>query len=135
MPEELRTCFELYRRGRGPDSRDAARSWRGGSTPRCRRRCRLRGVLVADHGDELQDRFVGHLVHGRTASAYRHHVLVQARRRLETGALVDLQPSAPTDVALFWQRWRLESPVLTAVADAVTAAATAVLRQDAHTRD
>jgi LysR family transcriptional regulator (chromosome initiation inhibitor) len=104
-------------------------------------------VLVFDRRDELQDRFVGRLAHGCTASAHRHYVatsegmvtaaaagmgwgmvpLIQARRWLVAGTLTDLDPSAPSDVPLFWQQWKLESPVLTAAADVVSAAAATAL--------
>lgn len=107
-------------------------------------------VLVTDRDDDRQDRFVGGLAHGRAASVYRHHIgtsegmldaataglgwglvpLMQARRWLAAGTLVDLVPGAVADVPLFWQQWRIDSPVLLAAAQAVIAAATATLDQD-----
>jgi LysR family transcriptional regulator (chromosome initiation inhibitor) len=104
-------------------------------------------VLVIDRGDDLQDRFAGQLAHGVTASAHRHQIatsegmieaaaaglgwgmvpLIQARRWLAVGTLTDLAPGKPVDVPLFWHQWKLDSPVLAAAANAVTAAAAAAL--------
>ena len=42
----------------------------------------------------------------------------QCSTELRSGQLLDLDPSHPQDVTLYWQRWRLTSPVL----DSVTAA-------------
>jgi len=41
---------------------------------------------------------------------------------LAEGALVDLAPEHHIDVPLYWQQWRLDSPALAAVADAIAAA-------------
>lgn len=104
-------------------------------------------VLVFDDNDDLQDRFVGRLVHGATASPHRHHIATSesmveaaaagmgwgmvpqllARRRLAAGTLTNLESDVRIDVALFWQQWKLESPVLAAAMDVVTAAAAAAL--------
>ncbi len=106
-------------------------------------------VLVTDRGDDRQDRFVGGLADGRAASGYRHHIgtsegtleaaaaglgwglvpLMQARRWLAAGALVDLVPGVTADVPLFWHQWRIGSPVLVAATEAVMAAAAATLDQ------
>ena len=43
--------------------------------------------------------------------------------------LVRLAPDAPLDVPLFWQRWRLESPVLDALTEVVRRTAREVLRR------
>ncbi|HET9656857.1 MAG TPA: LysR substrate-binding domain-containing protein [Kineosporiaceae bacterium] len=48
---------------------------------------------------------------------------VQAAPLLGDGRLVELDPTGPVDVLLFWQQWRLDSPALAATADAVVAAA------------
>uniref|UniRef100_UPI000ADF3257 LysR substrate-binding domain-containing protein n=1 Tax=Streptomyces sp. NRRL B-24085 TaxID=1709476 RepID=UPI000ADF3257 len=53
---------------------------------------------------------------------------VQAEPLLRTGRLVPLAPDRPVDVPLYWQQWKLDSPALAALADAVTAAASAALR-------
>lgn len=37
-----------------------------------------------------------------------------------TDDLIELQPGGSIDVPLYWQQWRLESPVLTALAEALT---------------
>jgi LysR family transcriptional regulator, chromosome initiation inhibitor len=108
-------------------------------------------VVVFDRKDDLQDRFLRKLTPRRAASsersARRHHFPAseafveavaaglgwgmvpeaQAARR-EAGGLVHLAPDRPIDVPLYWQQWRLDSPALAAVAEAVarTAAATLV---------
>jgi len=46
------------------------------------------------------------------------------------GELVELDPDGAVDVVLFWQQWRLRSPSLDRVADAVLAAARTALDQD-----
>lgn len=48
---------------------------------------------------------------------------------LESGALVVLSRREHVDVDLFWQRWRLDSPLLTKLSEAVRSAATAGLRR------
>jgi len=105
-------------------------------------------VVVFDRRDDLQDRFVRGLGGGRGASGLRHYVpaseafveavvaglgwgmvpAVQAAPRLREDRLVDLAPDRPVDVPLFWQQWKLDSPALAAVADAVAATAAEALR-------
>ena len=100
-------------------------------------------VVVFDRRDVLQDRFVRRVTRRPGASARRHYVpaseayveaivaglgwgLVpdaQAEPLLRAGALVDLAPGRWANVPLYWQQWKLDSPALTAVADAVAAAA------------
>ena len=41
--------------------------------------------------------------------------------------LVELAPDQPVDIALYWQQWKLDSPSLRRVADAVQTAAAAEL--------
>ncbi|MEU3791316.1 LysR family transcriptional regulator ArgP [Streptomyces fructofermentans] len=105
-------------------------------------------VIVFDRHDDLQDAFVRTLAPGRRgAGAARHFVPTsegfvdavaagmgwgmvpeeQAAPLLRAGRLVALVRGRTTDVPLFWQQWRLESPGLTAVADAVAAAAAGAL--------
>ncbi len=48
-----------------------------------------------------------------------------AARDLATGRLVELAPGRHVDVPLFWQHWRLESPVITDLTAAVTRTASA----------
>jgi len=52
---------------------------------------------------------------------------VQGAARLAAGALVDLADGRFVDVPLYWQQWKLDSPALAAVADAVARAAGSVL--------
>ena len=103
-------------------------------------------VVVYDRRDDLQDAFV-RTVSGRDASTLRHFVpasesfaeavtaglgwgmvpSVQAWPRLRAGTLVTLA-DRPMDVPLYWQQWKLDSPALSAVADAVAAVAATSLR-------
>jgi LysR family transcriptional regulator (chromosome initiation inhibitor) len=52
---------------------------------------------------------------------------VQAEPRLRAGTLVTLA-DRPVDVPLYWQQWKLDSPALAAVAEAVSATAAESLR-------
>ncbi|MDO0930634.1 LysR family transcriptional regulator ArgP [Streptomyces sp. DG2A-72] len=52
----------------------------------------------------------------------------QAVPLLRAGRLVQLAPERPVDVPLYWQQWKLDSPALAAVADAVSATAAETLR-------
>src|SRR5690606_32321881 len=47
---------------------------------------------------------------------------------LASGAVIMPEPAAHVDVALYWQRWRLPSPVLDRVSEAIIAAAAEALR-------
>ncbi|GAA3998854.1 LysR family transcriptional regulator ArgP [Streptomyces plumbiresistens] len=106
-------------------------------------------VLAFDRSDDLQDAFVRRLRRGRGgASPVRHSVPtsegfvdavtaglgwglvpeMQADRLLREGRLVSLAPDRPVDVPLYWQQWKLDSPALAAVADAVAATAAEALR-------
>ncbi|NUP19560.1 MAG: LysR family transcriptional regulator ArgP [Streptomyces sp.] len=106
-------------------------------------------VMSFDRSDDLQDGFVRGLRRGPTgASAVRHHVPtsegfltsvvaglgwgmipeVQAGPLLKDGRLVQLAPERPLDVPLYWQQWKLDSPALSAVTEAVTATAADTLR-------
>ncbi|MFC9913499.1 LysR family transcriptional regulator ArgP [Streptomyces sp. NPDC059862] len=106
-------------------------------------------VVVFDRRDDLQDGFVRRLRRGRGgASPVRHFVPtsdgfveavaaglgwgvvpeVQADPLLRSGRLVQLAPDRAVDVPLYWQQWKLDSPALAAVADAVTATAAQTLR-------
>ncbi len=104
-------------------------------------------VVFFDRRDEFQDAFVRGLAGGRPAGARRHYVptsegfvdavvagmgwgmvpAVQAERLLHTGRLVNLAPEGTADAPLFWQQWKLDSPALTAVAEAVAAEAAETL--------
>jgi LysR family transcriptional regulator (chromosome initiation inhibitor) len=104
--------------------------------------------MTLDRSDDLQDAFVRGLRRGAGgASTLRHAVPTsegfvtsivaglgwgmvpeaQAAAPLRAGRLLSLAPRRPLDVPLYWQQWRLDSPALAAVADAVTATATEAL--------
>lgn len=110
-------------------------------------------VMAFDRSDDLQDAFVRGLRRGaRGASPVRHAVPtsegfvtsvaagfgwgmvpeVQAGPLLRSGRLVPLAPDRPMDVPLYWQQWRLDSPALAAVADAVAAEAAEALHLQAR---
>ncbi|TQJ46876.1 LysR family transcriptional regulator ArgP [Streptomyces sp. SLBN-115] len=106
-------------------------------------------VMTFDRSDDLQDAFVRGLRRGvGGASPVRQAVPtsegfvtavvaglgwgmvpeVQAGPLLRSGHLVSLAPEHPLDVPLYWQQWKLDSPALAVVADAVTATAAEALR-------
>jgi LysR family transcriptional regulator (chromosome initiation inhibitor) len=106
-------------------------------------------VVVFDRSDDLQDAFVRGLRGGRGgASQVRQHIPtsegfveavtaglgwglvpeVQAEPLLRTGRLVPLAPERTLDVPLYWQQWKLNSPALASVAEAVVATAAEALR-------
>ena len=94
-------------------------------------------VIMFDRKDDLQDRFLRALTRRRNFTLVRHHIPasesfvdavaaglgwgmvpeIQAASRGD--ALVDLAPDRPLDVPLHWQQWKLDSPALAAVAEAV----------------
>ncbi|WP_320781638.1 LysR family transcriptional regulator ArgP [Streptomyces sp. CRN 30] len=107
-------------------------------------------VVTFDRHDDLQDGFVRRLRRGgRAGAGGRRHAMptsegfvtavtaglgwgmvpaVQAGPLLDTGRLVRLAPpDRDVTVRLYWQQWKLDSPALTAVADAVAAAAARAL--------
>jgi LysR family transcriptional regulator (chromosome initiation inhibitor) len=104
-------------------------------------------VVVFDRKDDFQDGFARRLGHG-SAGPFRPQVPsegfleavaaglgwgmvpeAQAVPLLERGRLAVLVPGAYTDVALYWQQWKLDSPALAALAEAVTATAAEALRR------
>lgn len=105
-------------------------------------------VIVFDRKDDFQDGFVRRLG-GGSAGPLRHQVptsegfveavaaglgwgLVpesQAAALLGTGRLALLAPGRWVDAMLHWQQWRLDSPGLAALADAVSATAAEALRR------
>ncbi|MFG2352249.1 LysR family transcriptional regulator ArgP [Streptomyces sp. NPDC048521] len=105
-------------------------------------------VVVFDRKDDFQDGFARRLGHG-SAGPLRHYVPTsegfvdavaaglgwgmvpeaQARPLLDEGRLTLLAPGKWADVTLYWQQWKLDSPALAALADAVTATATQALRR------
>lgn len=107
-------------------------------------------VVVFDRRDDFQDGFVRRLTRGGAeAGAWRHYVPtsegfveavasglgwgmvpeVQAAPLLRGGRLTVFAPDRATDVSLYWQQWRLDSPALAEVADAVTRTARESLRR------
>ena len=106
-------------------------------------------MMVFDRNDDLQDAFLRELTHGRTGRGTgpaqdrtRHLVptsegFLSAVTRglgwgmipdeqaalLPAGSLVDLAPGRVVEVPLYWQQWRLDSPALKALSDAVLAVA------------
>ncbi|WP_167441537.1 LysR family transcriptional regulator ArgP [Amycolatopsis vastitatis] len=103
-------------------------------------------VIVFDRKDDLQDRFLRGLTRRRTFTMVRHHIpasesfvdavaaglgwgMVPELQAAPRGdALVDLAPDRPLDVPLHWQQWKLDSPALAAVAEAVAEGAKESLR-------
>ncbi|MFD3837899.1 LysR family transcriptional regulator ArgP [Streptomyces sp. NPDC058642] len=104
--------------------------------------------VAFDRRDSYQDRFVRSLRRGGGgASPARHYVPtsegfvatvalglgwgmvpdVQAEPLLAAGRLVHLAPDRPMDAPLYWQQWKLDSPALATVAEAVAAAAAEAL--------
>src|SRR5207253_941486 len=99
-------------------------------------------VVIFNRKDDLQDSFLRTL--GLTTSGPRQYVpaseayleavvrglgwgMIPDLQRATAGPLVDFAPDRPVDVPLYWQQWKLGSPVLVAVGDAVAAAAARVL--------
>ncbi len=98
-------------------------------------------VVIFNRKDDLQDRFLRRLG-PRVTSGPRHYVPaseaffeavasgfgwgmlpdIQIDGRA-AGDLVEIASDRPVDVPLYWQQWKLGSPALTAVGDAVAAAA------------
>ena len=105
-------------------------------------------VVVFDRRDDFQDGFARRFGHGGASTA-RHYVPTsegfveavaaglgwgmvpepQAGPLLRSGRLVDFAPDRAMDVPLHWQQWKLDSPALAMVADAVTATARRALRR------
>ncbi|MET3174009.1 UNVERIFIED_ORG: LysR family transcriptional regulator (chromosome initiation inhibitor) [Arthrobacter sp. UYCu721] len=104
-------------------------------------------VVDFDRKDDLQDAFFRTMT-GAELTAPRHYVpssaeFAQAIRLglgwgllpeqqclpdLRSGALVELAPGRPVDVSLYWQRWKIDSPVLNQLTAAVRETASRQLR-------
>ncbi|MFF5635500.1 LysR family transcriptional regulator ArgP [Streptomyces sp. NPDC012825] len=105
-------------------------------------------TVVFDRRDELQDAFVRSLTRGRSGAGRIRHMVPasdgfrdavvaglgwglvpepQAVPLLRAGRLVELAPGRPLDVPLYWQQWKLDSPALSSVAEAVAAVAAEAL--------
>lgn len=151
-PEPVQGCTvrRLGRmRYRAMASPDFVAKWLGGPL---RQSIAAAPVIVFDRRDDLQDKFVRKLTRHNSTSPIRHYfpatdvfaeaVLhglgwgmvtdTQADELAADGSLVDLDPAHPVDVPLYWQQWKLDSPALSAVADAVVQAAAESLRAPAQ---
>ncbi|MFD4369260.1 LysR family transcriptional regulator ArgP [Rhodococcus sp. NPDC058521] len=104
-------------------------------------------MLVFDRKDDLQTRYLRkvtrrrmdpprHYIPGSTAfaEAVRYGLgwgmlpEIQVAGPLASGDFVQLESAGPIDVPLHWQRWKLESPALGTVTEAVLAGARDALR-------
>lgn len=103
-------------------------------------------VVVFDAKDDLQHRFCRSLT-GRAPSARQHFVPasdayvdavarglgwgmvpdLQAGEHEALGRLVEFAPGRPLPVPLYWQQWKLDSPPLAALAEAVVRTAAELL--------
>jgi LysR family transcriptional regulator, chromosome initiation inhibitor len=119
--------------------------WLAGAT--LRQRAGAVPVVLFDRRDDLQDAFARRLTRGRDAGPLRHYVpssegfadavtagmgwgmlpTAQAGPRLRAGTLVLLDERRVSDVPLYWQQWKLDSPPLAATAEAVAATAAEAL--------
>ncbi|WP_460072189.1 LysR family transcriptional regulator ArgP [Streptomyces sp. YKOK-I1] len=107
-------------------------------------------VMTFDRSDDLQDAFVRGLRRGAPGAGPVRHAVptsegfvaavaagfgwgmvpeAQAGALLRTGRLIPLAPDRPLDVPLHWQQWKLDSPALAAVAEAVAEEAARTLRR------
>lgn len=100
-------------------------------------------MLVFDRNDELQDSFLRALTGASTGAGQTRHLIPTSEAFLSAvarglgwgmipdeqtallpeGALVDLVPGRTVEVPLYWQQWKLDSPALKALSDAVISAA------------
>lgn len=106
-------------------------------------------MLVFDRNDELQDRFLSALTGRPTNLEQTRHLIPTSETFLSAvargigwgmipdeqaallpeGALVEVAPGHPVDVPLYWQQWKLDSPALKALSDAVVSAAQVIGRK------
>ena len=100
-------------------------------------------MLVFDRNDELQDSFLRALTGASSGAGQTRHLIPTSEAFLSAvarglgwgmipdeqtallpeGALVDLVPGRTVEVPLYWQQWKLDSPALKALSDAVISAA------------
>ncbi|MHC3455811.1 LysR family transcriptional regulator ArgP [Streptomyces prasinus] len=106
-------------------------------------------VVTFDRRDDFQDAFVRRLTRGRTGASTGRHLIptsegfaeavaaglgwgmvpeTQAGPLLRAGRLTVFAPDRAADAPLYWQQWKLDSPALAAVAEAVAATAATALR-------
>lgn len=106
-------------------------------------------MLVFDRNDELQDRFLSTLTGRSGQRAQTRHMIPTSEAFLNAvargigwgmipdeqaamlpeGALVDVAPGHAVDVPLYWQQWKLDSPALKALSEAVISAAQVIGRK------
>jgi LysR family transcriptional regulator (chromosome initiation inhibitor) len=97
--------------------------------------------VIFDHKDDLQDRYLRSRGITPDTARPRHFVpssegfveavalglgwgmVPDSQRQAQPERLLDLDPSHPILVPLYWQQWRLESPALAALRTAVQHAA------------
>jgi LysR family transcriptional regulator (chromosome initiation inhibitor) len=99
-------------------------------------------MLVFDRNDELQDRFLKALTGESESGGQIRHLIPTSEAFLSgverglgwgmipdeqtallpEGALVELVPDHAVEVPLYWQQWKLDSPALKALSDAVISA-------------
>jgi LysR family transcriptional regulator (chromosome initiation inhibitor) len=104
-------------------------------------------VVIYDRTDDLQDRYL-HQRAGKAVSPSRHFIPAssefasavylglgwgmlpdaQIAQHEASGELVEFDPGAFMDVPLYWQQWKLHSPLLAAVADEIERTAAEQLR-------
>ena len=100
-------------------------------------------MLVFDRNDALQDSFLRALTGASSGAGQTRHLIPTSEAFLSAvarglgwgmipdeqtallpeGALVDLVPGRTVEVPLYWQQWKLDSPALKALSDAVISAA------------
>lgn len=105
-------------------------------------------VIDFDRKDDLQDGFFRQVT-GAELTAPRHYVPSSAEYAqavgvglgwgllpdqqclagIRSGALAELAPGNPVDVALYWQRWKIDSPALNQLTAAVRETVARQLRQ------
>ncbi|MET1154893.1 LysR substrate-binding domain-containing protein, partial [Arthrobacter sp.] len=105
-------------------------------------------VLDFDRKDDLQERFYRTLT-GEDLAAPRHYMPAsgefaaavrlgigwallpeqQCRADIRSGVLHELAPDLPVDVPLYWQRWKISSPILDELSAFVRQTAEEQLRQ------
>jgi len=106
-------------------------------------------ILVFDRNDELQDNFLNALTGQAANRGQTRHLIPTSEAFLDAvargigwgmipdeqaallpeGALVELAPGRAVDVPLYWQQWKLDSPALKALSEAVIAAASVIGRK------
>ena len=111
-------------------------------------------VVIFDRNDNLQDAFLRTHT-GAGSSGPAHYIPTsndfaravtlgfgwgllpeqQCLAEIANGLLIELAPTHPLDLPLYWQRWNLSSPLLDAVSAAVRTGAASTLRPIARAAD